>query len=149
MKKVVVLISAVFFFAFNAQAQEFESGTNVFNLGIGIGGDYGNFSTTSVSPGISASYERGIWDIGGPGVISLGGYLSTKSYRYKTQLTNSNWSYTTIGFRGAYHFNGLKVDNLDVYGGAMISYNIANISGDSVTFEVSSTVTPSLFVGGR
>lgn len=149
MKKLVLLFSIVFLLAFNSQAQEFESENNVINVGIGIGGDFGNFLTSSVSPGISVSYERGIWDIGGPGVISLGGYLSTKGYRYKNQGLDSKWSYTTLGFRGAYHYNGLKVDNLDVYGGAMLSYNIANFSGDSVGFKVASTVTPTLFVGGR
>ncbi|MGB5555072.1 MAG: hypothetical protein WBM83_10480 [Flavobacteriaceae bacterium] len=131
------------------EAQEFESGTNAINLGLGLGGSYGTFTTSSVSPGISVSYERGIWDIGGPGVISLGGYVGTKSYKYDYFDNSSKWTYTTVGVRGAYHFNGLEVENLDVYGGAMLAYNIANFSGDSVAFEVASTIRPTFFVGGR
>lgn len=132
-----------------AKAQEFEVGTNAINIGLGLGGNYGTFLTSSVSPGFSLSYERGLWDIGGPGVISLGGYIGTKAYRYDILETRSKWSYTTVGFRGAYHFNGLEVENLDVYGGAMLAYNIANFRGDAVGFEVASTVRPTLFVGGR
>lgn len=130
-------------------AQEFNSGTNVINVGLGLGGNFGDFQTSSVSPGLSISYERGIWDVGGPGVISLGGYIGTKSYRYRVTGIDSKWSYTVIGVRGAYHFNGLEVENLDIYGGAMLSYNIANFSGDSVGFRVRSAVAPTVFVGGR
>lgn len=149
MKKLVLLYAAIFFLGFNSHAQEFESGTNVINVGLGLGGEFGSFLTTSVSPGFSVSYERGIWDIGGPGVISLGGFLGSKAYRYETQGIDSRWSYTTLGFRGAYHYNGLNVENLDVYGGAMLAYNIANFTGDAVGFTVSSTVSPTIFVGGR
>jgi len=149
MKKIVLFLAILLSVSFYARAQEFESGTNVINVGIGFGGDFGTFLTSSVSPGISVSYERGIWDIGGPGVISLGGYIGAKAYRYEFLDTRSKWSYTTIGFRGAYHFNGLEVENLDLYGGAMLAYNIANFSGDAVGFTVSSTVRPTVFVGGR
>ncbi len=144
-KTSLILLSAIY----GLQAQEFESGTNAINLGIGLGGSYGTFTTSSVSPGFSVSYERGIWDIGGPGVISLGGFIGVKAYRYEFIGSNSKWSYTTVGFRGAYHFNGLEVENLDVYGGAMLAYNIANFSGDSVAFKVASTFRPTIYVGGR
>lgn len=149
MKKNIIPLLIAFFALGVVNAQEFNVGTNVVNVGIGLGGDYGDFLTSSISPGISASYERGIWDIGGPGVISLGGYLGIKNYRYETVGVNSKWTYTTVGFRGAYHFNGLEVENLDLYGGAMIAYNIANFSGDSVVFKVRSRIAPTLFVGGR
>lgn len=149
MKRSIVYLLLFFFATTALRAQEFNVGTNVVNVGIGFGGDFGDFLTSSVSPGFSASYEKGIWDIGGPGVISLGGYLGVKGYRYETVGVNSKWTYTTIGFRGAYHFNGLEVEQLDVYGGAMIAYNIANFSGDSVVFKVRSRIAPTLFVGGR
>lgn len=148
-KRSIISLFIVFCTLTFVNAQEFNAGTNVVNLGIGVGGDYGDFLTSSISPGISASYERGIWEIGGPGVISLGGYLGIKNYRYETIGVDSKWTYTTIGFRGAYHFHGLEVENLDVYGGAMIAYNIANFSGDPVVFRVRSRVAPTLFVGGR
>lgn len=150
MKIKITLLTVLFcVISQTAKSQEFNAGTNVINVGIGIGGNFGSFLTSSVSPGISVSYERGIWDIGGPGVISLGGYIGTKGYRYEALGVNAKWSYTTVGFRGTYHYNGLNVENLDLYGGAMLSYNIANFSGDSVAFDVASTVSPTIFVGGR
>lgn len=149
MKKTIIYLTITLFTVTIMHSQEFNAGTNAINLGVGLGGSFGTFTTSSVSPGISVSYERGIWDIGGPGVISLGGYIGVKSYRYEILGTRSKWSYTTVGIRGAYHFNGLEVENLDVYGGAMLAYNIANFSGDSVAFKVASTFRPTFFVGGR
>lgn len=149
MKKCFKAIFILLFSVNCLQAQEFNVGTNAINVGLGLGGDFGAFLTSSISPGLSVSYERGIWDIGGPGVISLGGFIGTKAYRYEILGINARWRYTTVGFRGAYHFNGFNVENLDVYGGAMLAYNIANFTGDPVGFEVASTISPTLFVGGR
>lgn len=102
-------------------AQEFSKGTNVINVGIGFGGSYDIYASPSQSPLISASFERGIWEVPGPGVVSLGGYLGYKTYKYSN---DDRWNYTVIGVRGAYHYTGLNVENLDVYGGVMASYNI-------------------------
>jgi hypothetical protein len=149
MKRLLKTFLILLFSVYALEAQEFNVGTNAINVGIGLGGDYGTFLTSSVSPGFSVSYERGIWDIGGPGVISLGGFIGTKAYRYELLGVNSKWRYTTVGFRGAYHFNGLNVENLDIYGGVMLAYNIANFTGDPVGFKVASTVSPTIYVGGR
>lgn len=131
-------------------AQEFNTGTNVINAGIGIGGnfDYGGFGSPSAGLGLNVSYERGIWEVGGPGVISLGGYVGTKSYSSNAFEINDSWRYTIVGVRGAYHFNGLNVENLDVYGGAMLSYNSVSYDGNnSRAFDSSSSAT--IFLGGR
>lgn len=130
-------------------AQEFNKGTNVINAGIGIGGNfnYGSFGTSSQGLGLNASYERGIWEIGGPGVISLGGYFGTKTYKYDYFGGNEKWTYTIVGVRGAYHYNGLEVENLDVYGGAMLSYNIVSYDGNSGSLN--SRPSGTVFVGGR
>ncbi len=128
-------------------AQEFNKGTNVINLGVGFGGNFGNYTTSSQSPGYGIAFERGAWDIAGPGVISIGGYLGRKTYKYDYAFGNDKWSYTIIGVRGAYHYNGLEIDNLDVYGGVMVSYNILSFSGNSGSFNSKPSATA--FVGGR
>ena len=148
-----IKIAILYFFLLTtplAMAQEFESGSNVINLGIGFGGNFGSFTSSSVSPGFSLSYERGIWDIGGPAVISLGAYIGRKTYKNELLGTSSKWSYTTVGVRGAYHYNGLEIENLDVYGGAMLGYNISSFNGVNTSIgSLGSTFRPTIFVGGR
>lgn len=112
-----------------SSAQVFEKGTNIINAGIGIGGNYGNWGGASSSPQINISFEHGIWEVGGPGVISLGGYVGHKSY--KLNAYDWKWNYTTIGVRGAYHYNGLNNPKIDLYGGLMLGYMIYNATGYS------------------
>ena len=151
MKKSIFYLAFFLFTAPMVMAQEFNVGTNVITAGVGVGGSYDVYSSASQSPGFSFTYERGIWDIGGPGVISLGGYLGFKTYKYNYSTSRSKWNYTTIGVRGAYHFNGLEVDNLDVYGGVMLNYNILSYDHDGInnSGSYSSGIGATPFVGGR
>ena len=131
-----------------AKAQEFEAGTNIINAGVGFGGYYGYDYSSSVtqSPVFSVSYERGIWDVPGPGVVSLGGYFGRKTFKYKGLGSQYNWSYNIIGVRGAYHYNGLEIEGLDVYAGVMASFNM--YSGDDFNdYDSRPSITP--FVGAR
>jgi len=123
MKKVIFILLAVTITS-TLCAQQFIKGTNVLSAGIGLGSSLGSYSGSSQSPAISVNYEKGIWDIGGPGVISLGAYAGTKSYKYSISDYSEKWNYTIIGVRSAYHYNGIKSDKFDVYGGVMLSYNI-------------------------
>jgi len=137
----------------SVSAQEFAKGTNVINAGIGFGGNFynGRLGTSSQGLGISASYERGIWETGDFGIVSLGGYLGYKSYTSDNVFfggASSKYSYTIIGVRGAFHYTGLDVENLDVYGGAMASFNIASFDGDFDN-DLESRPGASIFVGGR
>jgi hypothetical protein len=140
----------------------FEKGTNVLSVGLGIGGSFGSYNYSSQTPGISLQYEHGNWDVGGPGVISLGGYVGIKSYTYKGVGYNYTWTYkwnyTVIGLRSAYHYNGITSDKADIYGGVMLSYNILNFkysssdpAYDYLNNNVSygSRVGFTLYVGGR
>lgn len=110
-------------------SQEFKKGTQVMSAGVGFGSNWGFGNGGTQTPALSVSYEQGIWDIDGPGVISLGGYIGHKSFRYSYDSPyywyKQRLSYTMIGARSAYHFNMLEVDNLDLYAGAMLSFNIA------------------------
>lgn len=147
MKKTFIYIAMTLFVTSYAIGQEFNQGTSVINLGFGLGGHFDTFGSPSHKPSISASYEYGMWDVPGPGVVSLGGYLGHKSYKYDA---GDKWNYTMLGVRGAYHYNGLEIDDLDVYGGAMLSYNI--LSYDN-TYTAAGTygneMGISVYVGGR
>jgi hypothetical protein len=165
MKKIIL---SVFVFvlvanAFNAaKAQSFQKGTNVLSLGVGLGSSLLSYSGSSQTPAISAQYERGIWDIGGPGVISLGGYVGDKSYKYSGKISGYSWSekwnYTIVGVRSAYHYTGLDNEKFDVYGGIMLSANIVsykykNNSGYSNGYASAGNYNSGAgftgFVGGR
>ncbi len=150
MKKSVFYLAFFLFTAPMVMAQEFNVGTNVITAGVGFGGSYDYYGSPAQSPGFSFTYERGIWDIGGPGVISLGGYLGFKTYKYGSYYDNAKWNYTIIGVRGAYHFNGLDVDGLDLYGGLMLNYSILSYNHNNAygsTYGSTFGATP--FVGGR
>ena len=141
---------------FSARAQEFQRGTNVISAGVGLGSSILSYSGASQSPALSLQYERGVWDIGGPGVISLGGYAGYKGYSFSGADFSEKWHYTVLGVRSAYHYNGLHVEKLDLYGGVMLSYNILSYSyTDNSGYNISgsgaygSTVGLSLYVGAR
>jgi len=155
MKKLLLLVT-ISALVFTARAQEFQKGTNIISAGVGLGSSILSYSGTSQTPALSLQYERGVWDIGGPGVISLGGYVGYKGYSYSATDYSEKWHYTVLGVRSAYHYNGLNVDKLDLYGGVMLSYNILSYSySDNLGYNVSgngsygSTVGLSLYVGAR
>ncbi|HUB61294.1 MAG TPA: hypothetical protein VL978_11350, partial [Puia sp.] len=155
MKKLLLLVLAAAC-VFTAHAQEFQKGTNIVSAGVGLGSSILSYSGASQSPALSLQYERGVWDVGGPGVISLGGYAGYKGYSFSGSDYSEKWHYTVLGIRSAYHYNGLKVEKLDLYGGVMLSYNILSYSYsdiDGYNFSGSgsygSTVGFSLYVGAR
>ena len=150
MKKGIFLVVALLVIAISIRAQTYSKGTNVVSAGVGLGSSVLNYSGSSQTPAISLQYERGIAEAG-PGVISLGGYLGFKSYKYSGQGYSYKWKYTIVGVRGSYHLTELKVENLDLYGGLMLSYNIVSYSNSLGTSTASygSTAGFSAFVGGR
>jgi hypothetical protein len=166
MKKAALVLFIAIISVSTTHAQFFEKGTNVISAGVGLGGHFGSFSYGSQTPGFSLQYERGVWDIGGPGVISLGGYVGTKGYKYSGDYGgyhfSQKWNYTIIGLRSAYHYNGINNGKFDVYGGLMLSYNIlsykysdnftnnGNYYGvNGSTGSYGSTVGLTAYVGGR
>jgi hypothetical protein len=164
----VVLISAL---PYLSNAQPFQKGTNVISAGIGFGGHYGIGTYGSQTPGISAQFEHGTWEIGGPGIISLGGYVGIKSYKYEYSeagyypnyvqySVSEKWSYTIVGVRSAYHYNGINSDKFDVYGGLMLSDNILSYKYtnsdplyngiyNDLNKSYGSFISLTAFVGGR
>src|SRR5438552_7616479 len=80
-KSGILIILLLTVFITTASAQQFVKGTNVVSAGVGLGSSILSYSGTTQTPAISLQYERGMWDMGGPGVISLGGYVGFKAYK--------------------------------------------------------------------
>lgn len=159
MKRTIILCLLLIAFSASLHAQSFMKGNSALSLGLGLGSSIGNYSG-SQTPAISLQYEKALWDVGGPGVISLGGYLGYKAFKYSGNSGSfkysQKWNYTIIGLRSAYHYNGINADNLDVYGGLMLSYNILKYkysdNSGSNSFNggnYGSAAGLTLFVGGR
>ena len=154
MKKVLFLFFVVLVaLSVSAQSDKFSVGTNVISGGIGVGSSIASgYTYGSENLGLNLQYERGLWEAG-PGVISLGGYLGHKSYVYNDPADSYSlkWSYTIIGVRGAWHYTGLDIPNLDLYGGLMISYDALSFSDNQGTYSSNygSTTELSVFAGAR
>ena len=163
MKKIIILVVLTISSFGLINAQPFEMGTNVLGVGIGIGGHYAAWNSSySSTPAIGISYEHGIKDGLGPGTIAIGGYIGYKgmSYHYDYILSNyyydEKWTYLIFGLRGIYHYNFDLDDNLDLYGGLMLSYNNVNYKYTTNNpyspygnGSYASYIDFSLFVGGR
>jgi hypothetical protein len=137
----------------------FGVGTNVISAGIGLGSTIADYTYGTQSPGFNVTYDRGFWEAG-PGVISLGGYAGIKDYKYgyvsNGYAYSEKWDYTVVGVRAAWHFTGLDIDNLDLYGGLMLAYyalsysysdNQGNSGGSLGNYG--NTVGVSVFAGAR
>ncbi|MCT1526880.1 hypothetical protein [Sphingobacterium hotanense] len=151
MKKIIFTLS-VLIATVAAYGQQFQKGTTTANLGIGLGTALGGLG--KARPAISVSVDHGMWEIGGPGVISLGAYVGNTGYKYTDLGYTAKWNYTIVGVRGAYHYNGFtNVPKLDVYGGAMLGYNIAKYSSDSGDSSLADSYGSGMglsgFLGGR
>lgn len=124
--KTKILLTTVFCVVtlLGVNAQIFQKGNHVANLGIGIGNARYTSGATSSVPPISASYEVGVLDnIFDKANIGIGGYLGYTSakwdfgYGYSVKSTDF-----IIGVSGALHYQ--FVDKLDTYAGLMIAYDI-------------------------
>ncbi len=112
MFKKLLLVVAVVFAAYSVNAQAaFEKGDLGVNVGLNIGSVSGSFT-----PGLSASGEFGLFDIGNVGVISLGGNLDARFY--------SSSTYIRPAFRAAFHLGFLNTEKFDVYAGVMSGFTI-------------------------
>ena len=143
MKKAIFLLTGLFVFSIiSVKAQTYKVGSNVVSAGVGLGSSITGFGYGSQSPALSLQYERGVWEAG-PGVVSLGGYIGYKSYKYSYSDGSGSYTeklkYTIFGVRGAWHYTGLNIDNLDVYGGVMLSYDHAGFSSNVSTAYGSSS----------
>ncbi|MEP7106390.1 MAG: hypothetical protein ABI760_00380 [Ferruginibacter sp.] len=143
------------------QAQPFKKGTNVLSAGIGFGSSIGSGYSGTQSPAISVQYEKSLWEVNDIGVISLGGYAGRKSFSGSSKSGSfsysQKWNYTIIGLRSAFHYTGINSHKLDVYAGAIWSYNMLSYkfrdnSGNSSVYNAhnyGSTAGFTGYIGGR
>lgn len=134
----------------------FDVGTNVVNLGIGLGNRYGYGTgflggSSSVSPAISVSYERGIMPLG-PGILGVGAFVGYQGASY--DLGGDKWKYTDVivTLRGAFHYPVLP--QFDAYGGVGLGLRHAGVSFSGNTYYGFATASANeaalgLFAGGR
>jgi hypothetical protein len=129
------LLSISFFIvlAFSVSfGQTYKKGNNNLNIGIGPGlaGIYGSSSV----PGISAGYQVGVHE-----KFSVGGIVGYSSSSYGgaywngAAIVRGDWtySYIFIGARGEYHFVDANIEDLDLYAGLTLGYNIVSVSTPS------------------
>ncbi|MBL7992763.1 MAG: hypothetical protein JNN25_15110 [Candidatus Kapabacteria bacterium] len=112
----VVVLGAVLSFASvqMSNAQVMRKGTSIIDAGLGLG--------WAISPFVS--YEYGLTDKLGPGMIGIGGTVSAALY--------SGGTWLTIGPEANYHFDfgTFPPKNLDLYAGlGLYYYNWLGYSG--------------------
>jgi len=122
MKKIVLSLAVAFMaFSFaNAQTTPYEQGSNVLQVGLGLGG---GFSTGTITmPPIQVRYDYGISD-----KISIGGVVGFAGSKYNWGAGNDiKYSYLLVAARGNYHFD-VNVDKLDLYAGLTLGYNSVTV----------------------
>lgn len=150
MKLRTFFFAGIAFFACAQQqaiAQGFNVGDNVASFSVGLGGNYGASSVyTSQTPALGLGYEHGVMDLG-PGVLGIGGYLGYKSLGFNDPgfgfEYDWSWRYLILGVRGNWHYNEWHgIDELDVYGGLLVSYNSVKWT-DNTTYPEGFPIVPS------
>ncbi|MCB0582553.1 MAG: outer membrane beta-barrel protein [Phaeodactylibacter sp.] len=138
----MMILSALLAFAcsgLNAQTT-FKKGDVELAAGIGVFPTFAKDDATTVVPPVSARLDVRL----APN-FSLGAYAAFSSSEARrvglTEGTIRDISnkFTLIGLRAAAHAN--RMDNWDIYGGAMLGYNIPRVS-DSITKEKSEIEGP-------
>jgi hypothetical protein len=133
----------------------YAAGDTVASLAVALGGINGSMGDTEVPP-LVAAVDYGVHpDVSVGGLVSY--YRSSVSYGY-AGLSGAKWTYNylTIGARSDYHFGRfVGVEKLDLYGGAILAYNIVSVSSPSSSTYASlntasaSVITWGLNVGAR
>ena len=99
--------------------QPFDVGNKNLNMTIGMGTPwvlYNDYKT--VLPPVTASFDYGIRDDIGPGILSIGGVMAATTYKdSKTTPDDYGYKSTTLimALRSTYHYQ--LVNKLDTYGG--------------------------------
>ncbi len=142
MKKLSLLVIAIFSVSLMQAQTPFKKGDKVVNVGIGLN-TYDVIGKTTIPP-LSVSFDYGVKDelFDEKSSLSVGGYLGY--YASKTTFHHavngeygSKFSNILLGARGAVHYD--FVEKLDTYGGLMLGYNVASASnyGDYGNLSVS------------
>jgi hypothetical protein len=125
----------------------YKQGDQVITGGLGLGSVAGAYGDVTIPP-ISASYEMGYNEN-----ISIGGLvgISGSEQAYNLGFFGSwkyKYTYIIIGARGAYHYDLMKNEKIDTYGGIMIGYNIVSASTEGTALGTYSVGGSYLAYGG-
>jgi hypothetical protein len=162
-KKIITGIFSMILLTGTTYAAEpaFDKGSNVIGLGIGMGVDYATYSgyygSSTTSPTLYLSYDRGFFPEVGPGTIGIGAVIAHKSSTSKYLSYKSKYSSTIIGVRGTYHLTLLKDKNnkFDPYAGVTFGLRFNNYKDpyyDYINYNYSYTRTnpvAGVFVGAH
>ncbi|PKP03682.1 MAG: hypothetical protein CVU11_07400 [Bacteroidetes bacterium HGW-Bacteroidetes-6] len=136
MKKIILIITVFSAIAFSANSQTLEKGSSLFNIGVGLGGDYSSYSGvySTNTPAVGLSFDWGFKDDIGPGLITLGAYVGYKQLTYKhiyssTYYYDWKWAYTIVGARSTYQYE--INDKLSLYAGLLVSVNFVKFTEKS------------------
>lgn len=136
----------------------FAEGDGVLAIGLGVGGVYGFSGYGYQTPVFGLHYDHGVKALDMGAVIGVGGYIGHKGYGYEVNYKNGKyydkWGVTIIGARGSFHYDLLRVQNLDTYGGAMLAFHVLNRrenfpDGYPYGRTYSSALYASLFAGSK
>ena len=135
--KTKILFSAIAltFFVSSLRAQTFKNGDFDINAGIGLGYTYSLYSGGSSWPALVVSAEKGVHELSDIGVISVGGTFGYKHFSYSGSGYDWTWNDFYIGGRGALHVNSIKIDKVDLYGGASLGLRIYTYPEAVVTYS--------------
>lgn len=83
------------------------------------------------------------------GKVGIGGLLGYAGSEIDAGFFKATYSYILLGARGNYHF--MNTDNIDLYGGLTLGYNVASVKVEPSTFKAASAggVLWGLSAGGR
>jgi hypothetical protein len=158
MKKLLLIAAMIVLTGMAGFTQVFEKGSQVINLGLGIGNTsyFGSYYTGFI-PSFSGSYEYGIVEIpmGAEltGVVSAGGYLGWSASKYGDwDDGHYNVLDIIIAVRGNYHF--IFHDKLDTYAGIWFGADIFSQKWKGDGYDPGSDIAESgpaggAYVGGR
>ena len=149
MKKLIFNVLVILFFAASTNGLQAQTpmtkGVNVAQAGVGLGGWTTSY-TTSETPLMIATFERGIMDDLGKGNLSVGGSLIVKTGKYAGDFYGWNYTYTAVAARGSYHPHFVKSEKLDAYGG--MSLGVYHISTKATSGEVAVDVSGTALAWG-
>lgn len=157
MKKIMILLALMVFGLSSVTSQTtFKKGDVEFAAGIGLFPTFAKDEVTTVAPPVSARVNIRLLPN-----FSLGAYAAYSASEARAAMPGGAFrdienQFCLFGLRAVAHAN--RIDNWDIYGGAMLGYNMPRVSGSigkekseiegpSFSRPAENTFTYSAFVG--
>ena len=147
----IILGVAIAFSTTSLGQAQMVKGTTIVQAGIGLGG-WTTAYTTSETPLLSATFEKGIKDDFGPGNLSIGGTIAYKSGRSNGLGYHWNYNYTAIAGRATWHPHFINSEKWNVYTGLSLGLHRAAVQSDFTDFDLAVSETSlvlAAYVGAR